>query len=147
MQKLNQRATKIFCHLLSKLKDEVYIRLSSDGFMPLSVECIANDITTPYGAANLYSLSHTYTQNGDLMRDPEMCFFVIDKRGDPRDYHLMEVYPQMYRQDNLGLYEESVSIEGGKFTIIKAWQKGHCNFANQWMKNIKEQGFLQKPKK
>lgn len=147
MQKLNQQATKIFCHLLEQLKDEIYVQLLSDGFMPLSLECICTNITTPYGVANLYSLSHTYTQNGDLMRDPEMCFFVIDKRTDPREYHLVGVYPQMYRQDNLGLYEESISIERGEFTVIKAWQKGHCNFASQWMINIKEQGFLTQRKK
>lgn len=144
MKKLNQQATKIFCRLLKKLKDQVQIQLLSDGFMPLSIECIGTNIMTPLGEAKLYSLSHTYTQNGDLMRDPEMCFFVIDKRNDPREYHLIGIYPQMYQQDNSGIYEESISIERGEFTVIKTWQQGHCHFANQWMKNISEQGFLNK---
>lgn len=142
MQKLNLQATKIFCDMLDQLNGKQYAQLTSEGFMPLSLDAIGVHIMTPIGEATLFSLSHTYQLNGDLMRDPEMCFFVIDKRKNRREYHLVGIYPQMYQQDNLGIYEESITLYNGTFTVIKKWQHGHCQFANQWMKNIRDQGFL-----
>jgi hypothetical protein len=143
MKKLNQQATRIFCQLLDKMGIETYIRLTSDDFMPLVMEQIGELIQTPYGIGQCYSLSHSYEQNGDLMRDPEMVFIVVDNRKETKDYHLIGVYPQMYQQDNLGLYEESVCIENNTVTTYKSmWQAGHCSFANQWLQNIKQQGFL-----
>ena len=143
MKKINQQATKIFCQLLKKIHDKEYIKLTSEGFMPLSIECIEQHITTPFGVAKLYSVSHNYEQAGDLMRDPEMVFIVCDTRKDEKDYENIAIYPQMYQQDNLGLYEESVHIKNGQLTtFIKTWQHGHCGFANIWLKNIQQQGFL-----
>jgi hypothetical protein len=143
MKKINQQATKIFCQLLKKMNCKEYIKLVSENFMPLSIEQIEGQINTPWGVSKLYSVSHTYEQNGDLMRDPEMVFIVRDKRNGEKDYDNIHVYPQMYQQDNLGLYEESACIQNGQLTtFIKTWQHGHCSFANMWMKNIQQQGFL-----
>ena len=44
------------------------------------------------------SVAHYYTQNGDLMRDPEMVFEV----GPDGAFH-----PVSYQQDNLGIYQEA----------------------------------------
>ena len=117
--------------------------MESTGFMPLNMEKLEENILTPWGVAVTYSLSHTYLQNGDLMRDPEMVFIVVDNRQNEKDHKEIAIYPQMYQQDNLGLYEESVTIENGQIkSFIKTWQNGHCNFANLWLKNIRAQGFL-----
>ena len=111
--------------------------------MPLTIEKLEENILTPWGVATTYSLSHSYLQNGDLMRDPEMVFILVDNLSDEKDFHGIGIYPQMYQQDNLGLYEESVTIENGQIkSFIKTWQHSHCNFANLWLKNIKQQGFV-----
>ena len=106
--------------------------------MPLTLEFLHN-VQTGTGQGKLYSLSHSYVQNGDLMRDPEMCFIVV---ADPGGINTT-IYPQMYQQDSLALYEESVHINDGKVTgSIPVWQASHCAFANRWLKNILAQGFL-----
>ena len=142
MKKINQQATKIFCRLLEKLGNHDSMKLISDGFMPLVLEQIGENISTPYGNAKLFSLAHYYEQNGDLMRDPEMVFIVVDNRIEKNDLELIGIYPQMYQQDSLGIYEESVNIEHNKLTTFKKlWQDSHCNFANMWLKNISQQSF------
>lgn len=147
MQKLNQQATKIFCRLLKKMKGE-HMKLQVQEFMPLSMERLQQDIETPYGKATLYNLAHFFEQNGDRMSDPEMCFLVVDKQTVADDESFIAIFPQMYRLDSLGIYEESILIENGSVTnCIKVWQNDHCNFANQWLKNIRQQGFLSRSSK
>jgi hypothetical protein len=143
MKKINEQSTRIFCSLLKKLNQEQYIKITVDGFMPLTMELLEIKIAAPFGVATLYSLCHHYVQNGDLLRDPEMCFLVVDKGTNFNDHHAVEIYPQMYQLDNLGIYEESICIENGSVkSFIKLWQWAHCNFANIWLNNIKHQGFL-----
>lgn len=143
MKKINHQATRIFCALLEKLGTNEHCKLITEGFMPLVIEQIAEDIQTPFGTAKLVSLAHYYEQNGDPMRDPEMVFIVADKRQEKREYEKILIFPQMFQQDNLSVYEESICIEDGKTTTFKPhWYKGHLQFANQWLLNIREQGFL-----
>jgi hypothetical protein len=143
MKCLNVKATRIFCRLLKKLNGEQHITLKVEGFMPLTIELIRENIVTLWGAGKLYSLSHSYTQSGDLIRDPEMCFIVADNRSEESEFERMDIFPQMYQQDNLGIYEESIRIEGNIMTTYsEAWQHSHVSFANQWLCNIAQQGFL-----
>lgn len=143
MQKLNKTATRIFCVLLKKLNGQQHFKITAPEYMPLSVERLDEDIQTAFGKGTLYSICHYYEQNWDLMRDPEMCFIVVDNRQHSKDYLAVGIFPQMYQLDSLGLYEESIRIENDVVTnCITTWQKGHCSFANQWMKNIAQQGFL-----
>lgn len=143
MKKINQTATQIFCKLLQKLGTESYLKLKAEDFMPLVLEQVGEGISTPFGTGKLYSLAHYYEQNGDAMRDPEMVFIVVDNRSDAKDFQMISIYPQMFQQDNLGLYEESICIENNKVTTYKpTWQAGHTTFANQWLQNIRQQGFL-----
>ena len=143
MKTINKTATEVFCRLLRKLAERQYIKLVSEGYMPLSMECILENIETPYGDAKLYSLCHYFEQNGDLMRDPEMCFLVVDNRTESNQYELIGIYPQMYRLDSLGIDQESIRIENSKMVSFReAMQRDHAIFACLWMKNIKQQGFL-----
>lgn len=143
MKKINQQATKIFCKLLDKLAIQTYMKFTSDGFMPLVMEQVGDVITTPWDKAQLYSLAHHYEQSGDLMRDPEMVFIVVDNRKEAKDYEFIGVYPQMFQQDSIGLYEESVNIVNNNVTTYKPqWQAGQVSFANQWLKNLQQQGFI-----
>jgi hypothetical protein len=143
MKKLNLNATRIFSALLKTLDGKDHKKLISEGFVPLTIEKLEDALLTPWGVGTLYSLCHYYEQAGDLMRDPEMVFIVVDDRKEKCDYENLHIYPKMYQQDNMGIYEESVSIAAGQATTyIRAWQAAHTHFAQQWLSNIKEQGFL-----
>lgn len=143
MKKINQQAVKTFCKLLDRMGIQTYFKFTSEGFMPLVMEQVGELLTTPYGTGQLYSLAHYYEQNGDLMRDPEMVFIVVDNRKDPKDYEFIGIYPQLFQQDSLDIYEESVNIVHNNVTTYKpAWQAAHVTFANQWLKNIQQQGFI-----
>ncbi|MFY0256466.1 DUF6908 domain-containing protein [Chitinophaga sp. 30R24] len=143
MEKLNATSTRIFIRLMEKMGDKEQIRIESGGFMPLSMEIINKDIATPVGESTLYSVCHYYELNSDLMRDPEMCFVVVDLRTEPKDYKHLYIFPQLYRQDDMGIYQECVNIENNKMvSFIPGWQHQHCQFANIWLNNIRRQGFL-----
>lgn len=143
MKKLNETATRLFCQLLHKMNKEEHLKLTVKEFMPLCIERIGSDIATTEGNATLYSLSHYYEQNGDLFRDPEVTFIIIDNRSHPKDYANIIIYPASYWQDNAGMDDESIRIEGNRISsFIKTWQYEHCQFATQWLTNIKQQGFL-----
>ena len=79
----------------------------------------------------MYSVAHYYTQNGDLMRDPEMCFI----KGEDGEY-----YPYYYRLDGVGIEQYALWYgEEGLKGWDSAMQKDHAMFANTWMRNIKQQ--------
>lgn len=143
MKKLNKEATAVFAKLLDRLGKQTYLKLTSENFMPLTLEVLETGIEGLDDNATLYSLAHYYELNGDLMRDPEMCFLVIDKGEVPHFGRVLFVYPQSYLQDNVGLYEESIRITSNRIELVKSiWQKDHTVFANQWLCNIRQQGFL-----
>ena len=144
MKKLNLTTTRVFSALLKTVAGNDYKKLISEGFMPLTIEKLDDALVTPWGVGTSYSLCHYYEQNGDLMRDPEMLFIVVDNRKEACDYENLHIYLKMYQQDNLGIYEESIAIAAGRATTyIRAWQAAHTHFAQRWLSNIKEQGFLE----
>lgn len=145
MKKLNKKATQIFCSLISQL-EEGYKQFTSEGFLPLSVERIGGDVKTPWGIGSLYSLCHYYKQQGDLMQDPEMCFIVVDNRSESNPHlDFVGIYPYYFKQANVGCIEESAVIENNSLLQYKArMQADHTAFANIWLSNIKEQGFIPK---
>lgn len=143
METLNKKATIVFAQLMDKMK-EGYLKIVNDPFMPLTMERIGYNIQTPWGAAELYSLCHYYKQNGDLMQAPEMCFVAVDQRGEFKtDYEKIKVVPYMYQQADLGIYEESAIFENSTLAKFRRKvQKDHAMFANLWLGNIQQQGFL-----
>ncbi|UOE51315.1 hypothetical protein MTO98_09515 [Mucilaginibacter sp. SMC90] len=144
MEFLNKSATIIFIKLIDSLKDGEHRKIENKPFMPLTIEHIGKGINTPWGTANLYSLCHYYEQNGDLMQDPEVCFIVTDERnGFTADYEKVKVAPYLFRQANLGFYEECVRMLNGSLTTFhRKKQLDHTEFANDWLINIQSQGFL-----
>ena len=103
MKKINQTATKIFFKLIEKMGTETHLKLNVPEYISLVIEQIGEGIITPYGKAKLYSLAHYYTLQGDAMRDPEMCFIVVDNRVHKDDWEMVGIYPQMFQQDDVGL--------------------------------------------
>lgn len=144
METLNKFSTKIFCELLEKMQGKQHLKIINEPFMPLTIEKIGEGIITPWGDGEQYSLCHYYEQNGDLIQDSEMCFIIADHE----DYILYawekaKIVPYMYTQANLGIYEESVSLKNNQMlTYNRTLQLHHVIFANQWLQNIVQQGFL-----
>ena len=94
-----------------------YMKFKQDGFDDLVLETIGE---------NEYSIAHYYTQNGDRMRDPEITFMLDDTQRC--------IYALSYTQDNMGIYYET-----GDRT--EKQMENLMGFFDQWMANIKEQGF------
>ena len=127
MRKVSQKA-KAVMDLLTKNITNLgdHDKFSAPGFMDVCIEAVDK---CNLGA--IISIAHYYEQQGDLMADPEMLFI----RAEDGDY-----YPFYYRQDGLGIEQNSVIIDDGKVTGIKSsLQRDHAIFAGQWMANIKMQ--------
>ncbi len=130
MKGLNQNAKVVFEMLLSKLK-EGYLKLDSGhGFMPVIVEHIGE--ISGYG--KWYSVAHYGELNGDLMRDPDVTF--VEKDG--------AYYPISFRNDYLGIDQEVFTYADDQVTTINyELQHELTDFANGWMRNIKDQQGLE----
>lgn len=122
--------------LLALLGDQTAIRLTSGGYMPLSIEDIGY---SPDGHRQI-SICHYGEQNGDLMRDPDMVFALQDVDG------LTIAEPISFRNDYMGLYQEVYTHNGeGKRTHVNPRLKRELSsFALTWFRNLKHQGFLDK---
>lgn len=94
-----------------------YMKFKQDGFDDLVLETIGE---------NEYSIAHYYTQNGDRMRDPEITFMLDDTQRC--------IYALSYTQDNMGIYYETGDRTEKQMEDL-------MGFFDQWMANIKEQGF------
>mgnify|MGYP000406842021 CR=1 FL=1 len=116
------------------LGDDQAVKLTIDGYMPLSIERIG---TSAEGHA-LIAMAHTGLQNGDVMMDPEIVFRIIDCD----DMKLAE--PISFRNDYLGLQQEVYRYnDDGKATHVDARLKAELKaFARTWFRNLREQGFL-----
>ena len=130
MKTLSIAATKTMNALTAPLSfgDETAARkieTSGGTYMAVHVEFIGE---------NFVSVAHYGLQNGDMMRDPDMVFFRVVVNGETR-WHAVS-----YRNDYVGVDQESVIFENG---VPSKWskrqQRDHTTFANQWMKNIREQ--------
>lgn len=145
LKELSEKATAIFCTLLNHVQND-YLKIENEPFMPLNLERIAGVYETPHGAAEVYSLCHYGKQNGDFMKDPEMCFLVIDQRGmDTGATEEVAIFPYSYQNDYVAHYEESVLFDDVKVVgVHEQQQQGQAEFANGWLLNLQGQGFLDK---
>ena len=116
------------------LGNDTAIRLTVNGFMPLSVEHIGQSAK----GNRLIALSHTGQQNGDLMRDPEMVF-EIHTYASP---DMAE--PLSFRNDYMGVMQEVYHYddEGKKIHVNARLKQDLTSFARTWFQNLKNQGFL-----
>ena len=120
--------------LAQLLGSDTAVRLTANGYMPLSVEHIGQSAE----GNRLISLCHYGEQNGDLMRDPDMVF-EIHTYAAP---HMAE--PLSFRNDYMGLVQEVYRYDNdGKKTHVNVRLKQELKFfARTWFKNLKDQGFL-----
>lgn len=120
--------------LTQLLANDTAVRLTVNGYMPLSVE----DIGQSAEGNRLVSICHYGEQNGDMMRDPDMVF----------EFHqwpdALAAEPLSFRNDYMGILNEVYRYDdAGKKTHVNTKLKQELrHFANFWFKNLKEQGFL-----
>jgi len=111
-----------------------YLSLENPPFMRLVIEVIGGPY--PNGAYEV-SVAHYAEQNGDAMRDPEITFLVV-----PSAEGTIWT-PLTFENSYLGAYQvvAEVNSEG----LIQVKQSRAMNdlrdFANQWDRNLKHQGF------
>jgi len=125
-QSLPERNYRTFAKLFPEISSGEYRYLKLEAgasMMPLHIERIGTDVI---------SVSHTYTQNGDIMYDPEMTFRINPEKG--------TLEPLTFRQDGgFPIYQE-VYPEPGRW--IPKLRKDLNAFAKQWLQNISTQQYL-----
>ena len=82
------------------------------------------------------SVTHYGEQNGDLMRDPEMCF----ELGFADGPHLNAFY---YRNDYAGVEQWSRNIIGTNYVHRVALHEEQQRFAKMWDNNMRLQGYAE----
>ena len=113
----------------------LYLRIENPPYMALVIEAI--DESGPCGLPAL-SVCHYSEQNGDAMRDPEMCF----ELSNPLRLGL-KLVPFYWRNDYVGVEQFSRAIDGDKYLFFPRLYGEHESFAQLWDKNLRSQGFLE----
>lgn len=112
--------------------EDKYYRFESGGYMPLSIEALGY---TGQDGNPVYSMMHWTTQNGDLMRDPDMTFSVNREQG--------TVHPLTFQNDFIQTYHEVYQrADDGRLLYSPRLLTELDDFLWRWLKNIKEQGYL-----
>ena len=107
------------------------VKIENPPYMSLTVENIG---LGPRGLPAL-SICHYGELNGDLMRDPEMCFEMEIENGSVKEFH-----PYYYRNDYVA-FEQFVVNEENRRIDVKAIQSQR-EMAQLWDSNLAAQGFL-----
>jgi hypothetical protein len=114
-------------------RPSLYLKIDNAPYMELVIE--AMDESGPCGLPAI-SVAHYGEQNGDLMRDPEMCF----ELGLAGGAHLNPFY---YRQDYLGIEQWSRNIVRDHYVYLVSLHQQHERFAKVWDTNLRLQGFTE----
>ena len=128
MKALSIEATIVLNQMTGMMEDS-YVKIdNSDGnFMPVYVALYRKSLGN-----RIIRVGHFTRIDGDIIADPEMRF-LYDETEDI-------YYTFYYRQDCLGVEQESVKIVRSEITRVnRLLQESHTNFANQWIRNIKNQ--------
>ncbi|ADV84494.1 DUF6908 domain-containing protein [Terriglobus saanensis] len=109
------------------------LKIENLPYMALVIE--ASDESGPCGLPAL-SVFHYGEQNGDLMRDPEMCF----ELGLAGGAHLNAFY---WRNDYVAVEQWSRFIKDGHYCYHTQLHDQHERFAKLWDNNLRLQGFAE----
>ena len=108
-----------------KLFKEKYLKYKSAGFMDLNIDFLRDDDNDFY----IISMAHNFTQNGDLMCDPDMEIRVFPKT------EMAEALT--FQQDTFGIYQKV--YDDGKVNLTL--KKDLNSFLDKWLINIKSQKY------
>ena len=87
----------------------LFLKIENTPYMALVIEAIEEG---PSGLPTV-SVTHYGEQNGDLMRDPEMCFGLRDG----------ELDPYYYRNDYVGVEQWSRNIVRGQYVQLATFTR------------------------
>jgi len=113
----------------------LYLKIENPPYMVLVIE--ATPEPGPLGVPAI-SIAHYGEQNGDLMREPEMCFELSNPLG--MGWILSPFY---FRNDYLGVEQFSRSRKGDNYVFVPGLLREHESFARVWDKNLRAQGFIE----
>ena len=113
----------------------LYLKIENAPYMALVIEAI--DESGPGGLPAI-SVAHYGEQNGDLMSDPEMCF---ELSKPPLCSLALSAW--YYRDDYMGVEQYSRYRDGEHYVFLPGLYQQHEQFARQWDKNLRAQGFLE----
>jgi hypothetical protein len=113
----------------------LHLKIENLPYMALVIEA-----TPEPGPLNLPSISvaHYGEQNGDLMRDPEMCF---ELSKPPLCSLALSAW--YFRNDYMGVEQYSRYRDGENYVFLPVLYEQHEHFARQWDRNLCAQGFLE----
>jgi hypothetical protein len=109
------------------------LKIENLPYMALVIEGL--DESGPMGLPAI-SIAHYGEQNGDAMRDPEMCFELTAAGG-------MRLDPFYYRNDYMGVEQWSRNIVHDHYVHLVELHKQHERFAKTWDNNLRLQGFTE----
>ena len=112
----------------------LYLRIENAPYMALVIESTGE--SGPSGLPAI-SVAHYGEQNGDLMRDPEMCFELSERSGN------LALDAYYFRNDYLGTEQWSRNFVNGQYVELTDLHKLHELFAEVWDGNLKSQGFAE----
>jgi N12 class adenine-specific DNA methylase/adenine-specific DNA methylase len=116
----------LFPDLLDKDSNTTWLHYKMEGFDDLNVEHLYD---------NVYSIAHTFVQNGDVMNDPSMEVRVDD---------LLQVVDALdFRNDSLGFYQDFRDDNG--IPLVSKQKRDAEDFLLTWLKNIDAQGYVLTP--
>lgn len=112
-----------------------FVKLKSGSFMDLNIDFLHHKHPGVNAGTEedcfIISMAHNYIQNGDVMADPDMEIAVFPK--------LKMAEALTYQQDGILEIFQRVYPEFGK---VNPKLKKQLNiFLNQWLGNLKKQGF------
>ena len=113
----------------------LYLRVENPPYMLLIIE--AMPASGPLGLPAI-SVAHYGEQNGDLMRDPEMCF----ELAKPCDGRII-FDPYYWRNDYVGVEQFSRAIVRGHYVALSQLHEQHQHFAAASNRNLDLQGFAE----
>ncbi len=131
----------LFLHQLTAIvpalitQTERTVKIPNEPYMTLTIENIG---LGPRGLPAL-SICHYGEQNGDAMRDPEMCFEMVIEAGKVEEFQ-----PYYWRNDYVGV-EQIAVIHGHneqRPIVDLHMLRGQRSFAAAWDRNLEAQGFL-----
>jgi hypothetical protein len=125
-------------HILERAggyRPSLYLKIENPPYMALVVEAVPEP-----GPLNLPSISvaHYGEQNGDLMRDPEMCFELSKP-----PLCSLELSAFYFRNDYMGVEQYSRYQDGNNYVFVPNLYQQHIDFARMWDRNLRDQRFLE----
>ena len=115
-------------------RPSLYLVIENPPYMELVIE--ATDEPGPLGFPAI-SITHYGKQNGDAMRDSEMCFELSKSDGK------LILDPYYWRNDYVGVEQFSRAIVHGRYVAFSSLHGQHERFATLWGRNLSLQGFAE----